>query len=523
MSYYAISQNKKQGYLLLDEAAVQSNENCRLRFCQAVKDPANPIIHATKPWEGDGPYTVMGGVVYLPEEGIYRMPYSTYQAKPYSYGGGYAESRDGLNWEKPALKGLDPEKFEIGWDQRASLNGRHYLPAFPMPGSGCYDPRPACPENERYKILRYRITGMWLNTSPDGMNWTEYPEPVWHACGDNFCYFWDPHKEKFVIYFKLWKIWAEEKDDSPTGSHPITALCTTWNTKDLGDGWVELYGDHFVTLHPESKAEVGYQKYIVRGGSIASDDGGGGHLSGAWYSKRVIHWAESEDFVHWEHEQEVLNVDERDRPDSNIQYAQVFMQGGYYLAMLSMHDQRGHFDQQLAFSSDGIHWKRPWRGNLIPHGTPGSFDHGEVSPPVTPIVTETQLIIYYGGMKRGHAEKGTRDQAIGRAMLRRDGFACWQAWEETAMLQTVAFPVQRDNLFLNVDAEGGWVTVALLDENGNIIPGYEHENCKIIAEDSLTYPDCFIPVKWEGQQSLPKGNVCVQLRFQNAAVYSVLI
>ena len=27
------------------------------------------------------------------------------------------------------------------------------------------------------------------------------------------------------------------------------------------DGWIELYGDHFVTLHPESRAEVGWRKW----------------------------------------------------------------------------------------------------------------------------------------------------------------------------------------------------------------------------------------------------------------------
>lgn len=520
----SVEKVEKQGYLLFDEHAVKNSLNCTLRFSQTVKDPSNPVLSSLKPWDGDGPYTASGRIIYLPEQGVYRMPYATYSSDPYGYGSGYAESTDGLHWDRPALKGKKDEDYEHHFDESLGRRGFYSLPRNPC--MTIYDPRPDCPEDERFKSMSFRMTGNIVSFSPDGIsNFKEYSgNPVWNTTSDSMYHFWDPNLQKFVCYYKLWKLSGQEKDDSQEGSHPMEALCVTWDTKELSNGWVELSGDYFVTLHPDKKAELSYKKYIVRSNNQGEDDGGGGCLSGAWSSKRVICRAVSTDFIHWEEEQLVLDVDELDRPDSNIQYAQVFHMGGYYLAMLSMHDNRGFFDQQLAFSADGIHWKRPWRGNLIAHGSPGQFDHGEISPPMPPIITETQMVFYYGGLEREHKYVHDRGNiAIGRAILRRDGFACWQADDEVATLQSVLFTVKQDGLYINANAEGGWITAALLDETGSVIPGFEHDKCSKIIEDSVSYSDCFIPVHWEGMPALPNGKVSVQLRFANASIYSILL
>ena len=516
--------DQKQGRLLLDEAAVRSAVGCRQVFFPAVKDPANPILTAETPWEGDGPYTMQDLLAYLPDSGVYRMPYTTYRASPYSYGRGYAVSSDGLHWERPAWKDRRPEEFAMFFDETEGGSGRWCLPSAAC--SNLYDPRPECPPDERFKRMDFKVAGNRVWFSPDGVSgWHEYPgNPVWNGTSDMLQCLWDPNIRKFVCYFKLWKIWGEERDDSPAGSHPVTALAVTWNERKLDDGWIELYGDHFVTLHPESRAEVGWRSLILRDGDEADDDGGGGRLSGAWHTKRVVHRAVSDDFIHWSGEREVMDVDERDRPDANIQIVQVFLMGGYYLALLSLHDQRGHFDQQLAFSRDGIRWKRPWRGSLIGHGAPGEFDSGMASPAMAPIILGNQMILYYGGMSITHADSGTGSNAIGRAILRRDGFACWQAEDAPAQLETEVFRRTENGLWLNADAEGGRITAALLDRDDVPFPGCGHENCRPIIEDSATYPDCFLPVTWDGIKGLPPDErLRVQLRFRNARVYSILI
>lgn len=519
----AVKHNLKEGHLLFDEAAIATVSGCRLHFCQATKDPASPIITATEKWEGIGPYTWCSRIFYLPESSKYRMYYMAFEQQDNHYRTGVAESSDGLNWEKPALHQRQYRGEPVQYAMLTKGYEQEYNICKP-PRSVAYDPRPECSPEQRYKSITFTYDGINVFYSPDGFYWQGDPNnPVWMGSSDIIHCMWDDRLEKFVVYYKLWKLYAFEKDDSsPEGCRKIEAYYTTFDPEEGSEGWTRLVGRR-VYFRPGAAADVKDEDIYIRSGSLSDDDGGGGHLSGAWYTKRVVCRAESSDFVHWELDQEVLAADELDRPDANIQIAQVFTMGGYYLAFLTMHDQRGHFDQQLAFSSDGIHWKRPWRGNLISHGASGQFDHGMVTQPADPIITESQMLLYYGGSTCDHVSHGS--MAIGRAMLRRDGFACWCAdGDSIGQLTTMPFPCQSDALYLNVDAEGGWMTVALLDEKGCAIPGFTHENCIAIREDSASHPDCALRVCWNGQSSLPaRNNFSIDLRFQNAAIYSIRI
>lgn len=522
-----LNKYKNQGVLLLDDLFVKSTSNCWLDFCQATKDPTNPIIKPTEIWEGNGCTTWGGTILYDEETERYRMYYGTFEDggthRKSHYRGGAIESVDGLNWVRPTryetvYKGV-PTKYYC------RMEGDELGPCG---AEAVFDPRPECPPEERYKALGCRrfIGGIMMKCSADGIDWHYWSdEPIWYACSDIIHPFWDERLQKFVVYYKLWKLYAEEKDDTtPGGFRPMTALTHGGiETEELPDGTTSISGT-FVVLHPETKAEIVKKTFIVRSGVLGEDDGGGSHLSGVWHMRRVVLWAVSDDFVHWEHEQEVLDTDELDRPASNIQLAQVFQMGGYYLAFLNVHDERGHFDQQFAFSHDGIHWKRPWRGNVLSHGAPGSFDYGMAEGMQLPIVDGAQMILYYGGTAAGHAGPATTI-GIGRAVMRKDGFACWKAYgEKIGFLETVALPRKDDALYLNIDSEGGWLTAALLDQQGNIIPGYSHEDCQPIREDSASHTDCVVAVRWNGSTALPVENtLCVQLRFVNSAIYSVRI
>ena len=338
---------------------------------------------------------------------------------------------------------------------------------------------------------------------------------------------WDEARKKFVAYFKLWKLIAEVKDEkAENGFRPMTALTVGgWKEEDLGDGTTKISGI-FTVLHPESQAERVERTLIVRSGDSSEDDDANSHLSGVWHTRRVVCWAESEDFIHWEHEQEILDVDEWDRPYSNIQEMVVFPMGGYYLALPEIHDVRGYIYLQLAFSQDGIHWKRPCRSSVIGIGAPDQYDCGRACGVSVPMVTENQMIIYYTGMNEGHVKSTDNMRGcIGRATMRKDGFARWKTYgDQIGTLETVALQKKEDVLYLNIDSEAGWLTVALLDECGRVIPGYDHADCETIREDSASHTDCVVPAFWNGKTELPNvEKVKVQLRFQNASVYSVLI
>ena len=518
MFYSAVKNTPIQSHLLLDELAVANIEHCTQRFFQATKDPVSPMLKATEAWEGLGPYTWCSRMLYLPDIDQYRMYYTTFEQDPYHYRWGMAKSDDGLNWEKPALYSTEYEDRTTSY----CIHTEGFDLCKPT-RSVAYDPRPECPAEERWKGLCFTYDGTFAFYSADGFRWKPYPQnPVWLGTSDIVNVIWDEKIQKFVSYYKLWQLVAKEKDESaPDGVRPLHALCVGFDIRPVDEDWSELVGVQLVKHHPHGPSTTETRNIIVRAGKQSTDDGGGGNLIGEWYTKRVVCRAVSDDFLHWTDDQMVMTVDELDRPDSNIQIAQVFTMGNYYLAYLTMHDQRGHFDQQLAFSQDGIHWKRPWRGNLISRGAPGEFDCGMVTAPVDPIIKGNQMLIYYGGCSGDHVSHG--ELSIGRAILRRDGFACWHADSETAMLETTLWQSSADVLRLNVDAEAGWVTVALLDENSREIPGFTHEECNRIREDSASWPDCFIPVTWHNGATIPQGKLRIQLRFENASVYSIAV
>jgi hypothetical protein len=65
----------------------------------------DPLIRPEYPWEGNLAY-LYGSVV---KTKIYRMWYQAHGIYV-----AYARSRDGINWQKPRLKGFRPDQPEVG-------------------------------------------------------------------------------------------------------------------------------------------------------------------------------------------------------------------------------------------------------------------------------------------------------------------------------------------------------------------------------------------------------------------------
>ena len=280
----------------------------------------------------------------------------------------------------------------------------------------------------------------------------------------------DESRNMFVTYYKLWRVRGRTVGETPEN---IDMLFTTFDEKKLENGVTELKGPRVVHL-PNGEEKIIQTSLLLESGNESPDDGGGGHLLGKWNSVRVMCRAESDDFIHWKNPSVVFEADENDRESANIQLISVFEMGGYYLAFVAIHDQRGFFEQQLAFSADGINWKRPWRGNLISRGAKGEFDSGMVVNIGEPIVLGNSMVLYYGASEGDHTENDTKF-SIGRAFMRRDGFACWDnTSDEPALISTVPLSVTDRELRVNVNAEGGWIVAALCRENGEPIEHIVH-------------------------------------------------
>lgn len=146
------------------------------RWHPARKDPA-PVITGDKAWEAAGVF-VYGSVVE--EAGRFRL---WYQARDRLGGNGhavgYAESRDGVSWEKPDL-GL----VEFAGDRNTNLvNMTMHLPSVgTLPGSGYWAAGHVWAKASNHQVPEdQREPGVYRFQSDDGLDWTAQPGALWET------------------------------------------------------------------------------------------------------------------------------------------------------------------------------------------------------------------------------------------------------------------------------------------------------------------------------------------------------
>jgi len=98
----------KGPYFFCDERVVEDRWQVERFVAPLQRHPQNPVLQTDFPWEGTGPH-LGGSVLRDPTDGRFKMWYSVwnadayYQKKRFSYNICFAESPDGLKWEKPEL------------------------------------------------------------------------------------------------------------------------------------------------------------------------------------------------------------------------------------------------------------------------------------------------------------------------------------------------------------------------------------------------------------------------------------
>jgi hypothetical protein len=140
------------------------------------RHPGNPVLRGDRPWEPTGVY--MGGTVLRdPADGLFKCWYSVFDPeqyragfKPWSYNIAYAQSADGVHWEKPALglfahKGRkDTNIIRLGKDRIQGID----VELHPKPRD----------ENERFICVYLDVGGVYLAHSRDGLDWRRYRRPA---------------------------------------------------------------------------------------------------------------------------------------------------------------------------------------------------------------------------------------------------------------------------------------------------------------------------------------------------------
>ncbi|MEX2306823.1 MAG: C45 family autoproteolytic acyltransferase/hydrolase [Pirellulales bacterium] len=155
--------------LFLDDHVVAKTTNLKREIARPAKHPANPLIIQDLPWE-KRLIATYGTVLYDSESGKFRCWYTAGEHKDgipdtpehpvtAEYFICYAESEDGIHWEKPLVSA---EKFGVHERHNIVIPGGHGFCVLPSPD--------AVDSNKRYRGVGGPIFGF----SPDGIRWNTH-------------------------------------------------------------------------------------------------------------------------------------------------------------------------------------------------------------------------------------------------------------------------------------------------------------------------------------------------------------
>ncbi len=390
--------------LLVDDHVIED----RWRLTRVLHKPEkflrNPVVVRDKPWEGDFAYRP--AILWDEDFGRYRMWYQCFSTSNYYGSGGppyylcYAESDDGIAWEKPLLNvcefpGYGKTNVVYCGTFRNRVQGVQVLK----------DPRDPDPQ-KRYKMICLEArpvqdgfqSGVNMAFSPDGFAWTlpEGPHLLdYHSdCYNHVVY--DPVNHIWLLYCRPIHMFATGRDSgNPPGGKP-----------------------------------------------------------GSRHMKRRIAAMTSPDLVHWSYPRTVMYPDERDLPDYDS--CAVFRYGSHFLMHYAVMegDQTGSVDSGLASSPDGFNWERFYtRESYLARGREGDWDAGQVFINTAPVQQGERLLIYYTGTTNPqYRESG--QAAIGLALTKIDRFAEQRAGDDPGYLLTKEFIFEGKTLHLNTAMDG---------------------------------------------------------------------
>lgn len=443
----------------------------------------------------------------LKEGDKFRLWYFLVPKPPATICVAYAESTDGVHFSKPILN-----LVEINGSRANNVVIRGEI-AGP---SIWIDPQ--APPAQRYKTQSKfyprggRPNEFHIHASPDGIHWTLIGKPSYKEVTDKdtqSIVFWDQNVDRYVMYTRLWRRFA------PRGSTP------------------------------EERTKSRLRNY------------------------RRIRRMESDDLLHWDQQQLVMQADEidlathetpTDQPPVDYYGGAVFKypdDDGAYVMLpqtfwhwkqrppkpqtnteknVTKEDDQTEgrrwdglapstVDVRLAVSRDGKNFKRlGGRKPFLKLGPEGSFSSRAVWAMPYPVRVGDELWIYYVGKNRDHDRfpdpaASEHMTGIGRAIMRLDGFVSADADYSGGEIVTPLIRFQGKTLELNLDTSGGGsVKVELLDENNRPIAGYTKADAAPLCGNSVR-----LPVTWCESKDIGKlAGKPIKLRFimQDCKLYA---
>ena len=196
--------------LFLDRRVVDSVDNAKLRVATPLKHPQNPLFVPDKPWE-NATNNVYPNVIWDEKAGLWRLWYKDVLADEESIAGMdqpsrvhgvgwyllYAQSRDGLAWERPAL-GLHAFRGDTA----------NNIVARDCPNVGVtMDPVAADPARRFRMVFDVGLGKPRVRFSADGLHWGPEEEPKGFSASQGDTHnnaFFDTRTGKWIWFTKMY-------------------------------------------------------------------------------------------------------------------------------------------------------------------------------------------------------------------------------------------------------------------------------------------------------------------------------
>ncbi len=413
--------------LFVDDHAVSGRQDVVRTYHPFERHPANPLIRPDRPWEGTSIY--LYGTVLGEESGTgLRMWYHALPGRKDDddYRLLYAESSDGLAWNKPDLGRVEYEgsrnnNIFIRRGRRDHISSVIHAPWEPDP-------------DRRYQMINFdgQAGGYLAAFSPDGLQWTDASDkPVFAKGGDVSQFLRDFHTGRYLGYVKL--------------NVDVSGL------RRRAVGWT--FSDHILDW-PEPR--------LVLAPDSIDDRWARGIQRTHFYGLSAFAYESMYLGLLW-----VFRATDD----------QGYFDGPVFVELVTSHDGI-HWRRQEG--------ERP---PILGLGPEGAWDSGMVYTAQHPVLRDGKLWLYYGGFDCSHAAPPPWHGAIGLATLRKDGFASLDAGSRPGTVLTRSLKGARGRLRLNYACRpGGSIRVEVRDERGRALAGYEADRCRALTGDETDAP-----------------------------------
>lgn len=446
--------------LFVDDWLIETMSNATLKLHTPTRREV--VFKFDAPWEGG----LSAYVTIMQDQGRFRMYYR---------GGGdltreytcMAESKDGINWTRPAL-GLF--EFEGSKDNNIIWTGEKKAYWESHNFSPFKDTNPAASAAQRYKAVtlgRRTIDGQTRNVllafvSPDGIRWKRLQdEPIITegSFDSHNTAFWDETRQSYVCYFRL------SREGKRSIKRSVSADFLHWSKPewlDFGDTPLE----HFYTngIVPHFRAPHIYLAFPMR------------------------------------------FVPERTRIGPEARKTD------------------GLSDAVFLSSRDGLHWSRTFMEAFI---RPGLYQanwggaHGNNTPAWGIIQTgDEEMSLYISENYGNYPNEADKVPRVRRATMRIDGFVSINAPYTGGEMLTKPLIFKGRTLMMNYSTSAvGSIKVEIQDEHGKPVPGFALADSTEIYGDEIERA-----VSWRhGTDVSPLAGRTARLRLamKDADLYSI--